>query len=199
MTSLISELWIAPPAVEFIETLTGKEKAVFEWGAGGSTLWFSSRCKSVTSIEHNPAWARVVKKALRDFHVRNARVLIYQMDPIANYQRGDDPFATVDKPDEYKSKDVSSIGSEYRKYASAIDMNDDKYDIIMIDGRARPSCVLHAIPHVASGGALIVDNMDREYYHPATYLIPRSWICRKFEGRETKWQSLIQTWVWINQ
>jgi predicted O-methyltransferase YrrM len=39
---------------------------VWEFGSGGSTVWFAERVKSLTSIEDNEDWARAVAGALLD-------------------------------------------------------------------------------------------------------------------------------------
>ena len=39
---------------------------VWEFGSGGSTVWFAERVKSLTSIEDNEAWAKAVAEALQD-------------------------------------------------------------------------------------------------------------------------------------
>lgn len=46
---------------------------VFEYGGGGSTLWFAERAATVTTVEHDPEWGRVLKSATND--VPNVRVL----------------------------------------------------------------------------------------------------------------------------
>jgi len=50
--------WIPYPAVHFLEERLKPEMKVYEFGAGGSTLWYAKRVKSVTSVEHNPKWAK---------------------------------------------------------------------------------------------------------------------------------------------
>ncbi len=53
----------------------------------------------------------------------------------------------------------------YEKYARAIDaFPKDHFDIILVDGRARPSCFQQAIPHLKSNGLLVIDNTERHYY-----------------------------------
>jgi len=41
-------------------------KTVWEFGSGGSTLWFAKRAKSVVSIEDDPDWYAAVKDALNE-------------------------------------------------------------------------------------------------------------------------------------
>lgn len=48
--------WITYPAIEFIKRRIDKEMSVFEYGCGGSTLWWASRVKEVVSVEHDKDW-----------------------------------------------------------------------------------------------------------------------------------------------
>jgi precorrin-6B methylase 2 len=48
--------WLTYPAIEFIQRRINKEMSVFEYGCGGSTLWWASRVKEVISIEHDKDW-----------------------------------------------------------------------------------------------------------------------------------------------
>ena len=53
----------------FIEILKHKLKndlTVFEYGSGASTLFFSNRCKQVTSIEHDKNWFSEIKTLTKD-------------------------------------------------------------------------------------------------------------------------------------
>jgi hypothetical protein len=56
--------WFTYPAIDYIRQLDLSEKAVFEWGAGFSTLFWSSRAKTVTSIETDPSWYSQLKPQL---------------------------------------------------------------------------------------------------------------------------------------
>jgi predicted O-methyltransferase YrrM len=48
---------------------------------------------------------------------------------------------------------------QYRNYVEQIDaFADATFDIVLVDGAARPSCIMHSIHKVKPGGLLIVDN-----------------------------------------
>ena len=53
--------WITYPAIEFLKNRLHPEMSVFEYGCGGSTLWWASRVKEVISVEHDKGWYRKVK------------------------------------------------------------------------------------------------------------------------------------------
>lgn len=56
--------WYTYPAIEALSAYDFRECDVFEYGAGASTLWWSQRGKSVTSVEHNPAWVAEIRPTL---------------------------------------------------------------------------------------------------------------------------------------
>jgi hypothetical protein len=65
------------------------------------------------------------------------------------------------KPEDY----LSDEGQTYKKYATVIDQFPDEYfDVVLVDGRARPSCMFHSLRKVKKNGLLILDNADRPYY-----------------------------------
>ena len=49
--------WYTYPAIEYLRHLDFSACRVFEYGCGNSTLWWSSRVKQITSIEHDSGWA----------------------------------------------------------------------------------------------------------------------------------------------
>lgn len=51
--------------------------------------------------------------------------------------------------------------SEGPDYYNAILENDDKYDIIVVDGKNRAECAENAMKRLADGGIIIVDDSDR--------------------------------------
>jgi hypothetical protein len=56
--------WFTYPAIDYIRQLDLSGKTIFEWGAGFSTLFWSSRAKSVISVETDPLWYSILKPQL---------------------------------------------------------------------------------------------------------------------------------------
>lgn len=52
--------WINYPAILLLEERLRPELAVFEYGAGYSTLFFAARCGAVTAVEHDRSWYEMV-------------------------------------------------------------------------------------------------------------------------------------------
>lgn len=48
--------WISYPCLDFISERIVKDFIVFEYGSGGSSLWWSKRVTSIVSCEHDPIW-----------------------------------------------------------------------------------------------------------------------------------------------
>jgi len=56
--------WLTYPAVEFLKSKKTKDFILFEYGAGYSTLWWSSRVTFMYSCEHDKHWYNVVLEHL---------------------------------------------------------------------------------------------------------------------------------------
>jgi hypothetical protein len=48
--------WITYPAIEFIRSRISREMSVFEYGSGGSTIWWAKQVREVISVEHDRLW-----------------------------------------------------------------------------------------------------------------------------------------------
>ena len=90
--------WITFPAIEYLAQLDLREKALFEWGSGESTLFFAERCKSVISVDHDPHYYALYKD-------RAPNAEVYLRD-ISNFAEVIDDFNTI--------FDVIAIDSERR-------------------------------------------------------------------------------------
>lgn len=152
--------WMTYDAIDFLKKISSAEMNVFEWGSGGSTIFFASRCKQVISVEHNKDWSNILKDKLNKLGFKN--VILHEIEgkKIDNFRN-----LNPDNADDFVSKELKSVGLSYEKYVKTIDQYDYNYfDIIVVDGRVRNACIKRAIPHIKKGGYLIVDNSDRKYY-----------------------------------
>jgi hypothetical protein len=153
--------WIALSAITFLEHILNKDMVVYEYGSGGSTLFFASRVKEVVSVEHDKAWHSEVLKQINNNNLTNCRVRL--IEPIL-LPLSHEP--NIADPNDYASEDERYRGMSFLKYASSIDdFPDEHFDVILIDGRARPSCFKHSEQKLKRGGFLILDNAERPYYH----------------------------------
>jgi hypothetical protein len=58
--------WCSYKAIDFLEDHLNACMHVFEYGAGGSTLFFMHRVMQVTSVEAHPEWYENVRRAVGD-------------------------------------------------------------------------------------------------------------------------------------
>jgi hypothetical protein len=169
--------WIAFPATRFLKKHLKKELRIFEYGSGGSTLFFANFAKSLISIEHDPSWVENVKRTLEEKRYTNCLVQLIAPEPNSPDAEESPDFASyLVKSDRYQ-------GFNFKKYVQSIDMYPDhSFDVISIDGRARTACFRHALPKLKVGGYLIWDNTDRPEYQQGLSSAPVSFIRRDFSG-----------------
>jgi len=149
---MINKPWLPYLVTDYIKRLNPKR--VFEWGSGESTLFFIEMgIRHLVSIEHDPKWCRDVAKKI-------TTAIDYRFIPFEDELLGNDPA----NPLHYKSGSTNLGDVNFKRYASIIDEY-DLFDLILIDGMARASCLHHAFNHVTPGGCIVLDNTgDRPYY-----------------------------------
>jgi predicted O-methyltransferase YrrM len=151
--------WLTFGAINFLRARLREDARVFEYGSGGSTLFFATHARSVVSVEHDSAWSAEVRQVASALDIKNVSILDVAPDESL------EPGAHSSDPDAYASSDQSFASRSFRAYAAAIDSFGDRpFDVILVDGRARPSCVKHALTNLAPGGMLILDNAERVHY-----------------------------------
>ena len=150
--------WISFPVISFLESNVSKNTKVFEYGGGGSTLFFTERAGEVVTVEHNKEWFNILSNRIKNTY--NWKGIFIEPEVMQ-----DDNITDISNPDEYISSEKEFENKSFYKYASCIDNYSDNYfDVVLVDGRARPSCIKHAIVKIKKGGYLILDNADRDYY-----------------------------------
>lgn len=179
------EPWLPYQATKFIDSL--HPGFVFEWGSGGSTLHFTrmSGLNRLVTVEHEPAWFKAVchrlgiepwglrgKSHHQEMFDRKGLSVEYFCIPPEPGDIGPDKA----NPDHYKSGSTELGPCNFREYASAIDRL-GLFDLILVDGMARASCLKHAVSHVKPGGVLVLDNTDdnRSYYLQNTLAYFTGW------------------------
>lgn len=126
---------------------------VFEYGSGASTIWLARRAASVHSIEHDKSWFELMQSRIAGF------------DGITmDYVPAD---AQLSGNKLFHSHKEGFYGKSFKAYATAISKTKERYDVIVIDGRARAACLHVAKAHLADGGIIIFDNTRRARYSAA--------------------------------
>lgn len=131
-----------------------------------------ARC---TSVEHDPAWHAAVSRRLPD----GSQVDYRLVQPEVLTGEDTDPS----DPLAYGTADAALRRRTFRRYVSQIDeFPDGHFDVVLIDGRSRPSCVMHGASKVKTGGLLIVDNSEIEYYLARSRAFLQGYTERAFHG-----------------
>ena len=146
--------WIPFKARRKLNRILKKTDVVFEWGSGGSTLYFAGKVDRVYSAEHDKMWFDKVAGELDKRGISNC---IYWLIPP---QRG------IKKTDlSYKSNDIEYKNFNFRDYCLSINKFPDRFfNLIFVDGRARNSALRVAYRKVRKGGYIILDNSERTVY-----------------------------------
>jgi hypothetical protein len=152
--------WITFRSRAFLAKIINRRSCIFEYGSGGSSLYFAKRVGQITSVEHDPLWFAKLKHVIEEKGIVNWQGYLVEPEPLPNHQLLDpsDPYA-------YASADDRFANLSFKHYVTTIDdFPTSSLDFISVDGRARPSCILHAMPRLKKGGYLMLDNSDRDYY-----------------------------------
>lgn len=154
--------WLPLNAIARLERVLERGWRVFEYGAGNSTAFWRRHGAEVVSLEHDESWYRAVVAQMPSADRASCILHVPADAPAPGLAAG--VFDPSD-PDLYQSDDQAFRQRTFRAYVTAIDRYPSShFDLILVDGRARPSCIKHALPHLKPGGLLVVDNIDREYY-----------------------------------
>lgn len=156
--------WLTYSSIDYIEKYLNHDMKVFEYGGGGSTLYFASRVAELVTVEHDTSWYEQLDRLMKSEH-ENFNWQGFLIPGKRRLQQTSDEQLDAANPDHYHSKDEVSKELLFYEYASKIeDFQPQSFDLILVDGRARPSCLKHAISRCKSGGLLVLDNSDRDYY-----------------------------------
>jgi len=133
--------WLCPGTVAFCEAKLSKSMKALEFGSGRSTHWLARLVGHVTSVEHDPSWYREVQQQLARAQVTNVDYLHVALDDHAPEHSWDQPIP---------------------KYVAVAErFADQSLDLISVDGRYRNACIRHSAKKLASGGYLLVDDVER--------------------------------------
>lgn len=136
--------WLTQQANSLLSTLLKPTDVGFEWGSGGSTLWFAQRIKHLTSVEHDELWYKKVSSKLKASNISNVDYLLRK---VAEGQ---------EKPEESSYVQVVNIFSK------------DTLDFVLIDGLYRDVCANMVLERIRPGGIMIIDNANWYLPHDST-------------------------------
>lgn len=149
--------WIVYDARLYITHRLSSAHRVFEYGAGGSTVFFLDRGCEVVTAEHDAAWLENVRAAIPS----DARWTCHL-----------EPPAYASEPESQSQQFRSSFPRYEQKSFEAYVRSLEKYpahyfDVIFVDGRARSDALALAPQKVKPGGMIVLDNAERDRYQNA--------------------------------
>ena len=132
--------------IDFIEGYLNKEQTMLEWGSGWSTARFSTLVKKYYSIEHDKEWynkmsEEIKKEKLDNITYRHIEITtpiedLYEIDPEYVKQYSEELI-------------IDGLERQYQEYIDEVDnLGVDKFDVVLIDGRARNYCLGKVIPYL---------------------------------------------------
>jgi len=152
-----------------------------EWGAGGSTLYFSKIVSSYVSIEHDKSWYDKLTSQIDDnvelLHVpTHDEKFDDELDENAfDILKGDESWYGTNGNKEIYEKDGKTHWTTrgtidwhcYLDYIrKPLELSHRNYDVILVDGRARSMCAYIAKDLLKGDGYLLFhDFNNRGYYH----------------------------------
>ncbi|MDF1809332.1 MAG: class I SAM-dependent methyltransferase [Phycisphaerales bacterium] len=136
---------------EFILRRIKAGSRVLEWGSGGSTLWLAEHLPDgakLTSIEHHEGWYQTVVRKIGNR--KNVRMICCP------------PEAEIGENATIAEEDPTHLS----KYIHAVD--GEQFDVIIVDGVARNSCMIHAKQLLSTdGGTIFIHDAQRHWYDDA--------------------------------
>ena len=120
-----------------------QDDTMLEWGAGGSTLYFSQFVKAYYSIEHNEKWFKQILQEDSNFSHNFTMFLCKPNAP----------------------RTLPTQKHQFEDYINYIENLNTKFDIILIDGRARQWCAEKALNYLNKGSIVFIHDWVRERYH----------------------------------
>ncbi len=151
--------WWTYRATEQVDAfLAGRRGArVFEFGSGASTVWLARRAAEVHSVEHDLAFAGVVRGLVGD----HGGVTVHAV-PARVVGPGEQPRV--------RSERRGYAGHDFSEYVATVERVGGVFDLVVVDGRARFESLRQALPHLAADGLVVFDNVNRRRYRPALHL-----------------------------
>jgi hypothetical protein len=165
--------WIAWPCIDFLNGYLHPEHRVFEWGGGGSTLFFLKKGCRVTTVESSARWVGHIESEIRKLSEDARDRWDLRFVPVTG---NSDPAI-----DEYVGQVAAGA----------------PWDVVMVDGWSRVDCLRRALPHVKPSGVLVLDNADQKQFENAPQFMD-GWERHAFRGLGVARSWVTQTDVYQN-
>tara|TARA_B100000214_G_scaffold354178_1_gene310832 strand:+ start:4765 stop:5343 length:579 start_codon:yes stop_codon:yes gene_type:complete len=142
--------------VDYILAHLDKDKTVFEWGTGHSTVFFSKHCKTIYSVEHDKYWVNKVHNMAKEENLKNITVRL--QPPNKDYKIFENGHSRL----------LDDRVQSFRSYIKCIDkFGKKKYDFFIIDGRARVECAEYCLKYCDKNTIVFLQEFHRPRYKQA--------------------------------
>ena len=118
-------------------------------------MWLAPRVDELHSVEHHLDFASTVAA------MAPSNVSLHVVEPVV---AGPDPVASSTKPGHQHL--------DFADYTTSIDDVGGMFDVIVIDGRARVTCLHRALEHLKADGLIVFDNSNRREYRRTLTTLP---------------------------
>ena len=152
------------------------EAVYLEWGSGGSTATYGTAAKKAYSVEHAVSWCAVVSNWTDIKCLANSnRWKLYCHDPKTELRKWGFPRSPLHKVG------YPAFYGKMRKYVQApARFEENKYDVVLIDGRHRIACAYAIVPYLHAGSIVAwhdfteqgwnaMDSIERRQLTPAQF------------------------------
>lgn len=136
--------WYTYAAIYWLGPRLRPTDRVFEYGCGSSTRWYAGRVAEVVAVEHDQGWAAKVQPLVPSTVAILAR-------PCSG--------------DAYRAPEGDAYVGALAEHAAT------PFDVVVVDGRARNSCVEAAVAVDPGTSLVVLDNADRPGYADALELL----------------------------
>jgi len=163
--------YITYPALRQLRNIIRPDFRVFEYGSGGSSLWWAGQVAQVICVEHDPGWAmRVAEAAPSHLQVitrEQGRATTPKHRGLLKKFLATSPELPLSH-DEAHNLMHGLTSEDFVAYATEIEAHGaEKFDVIVIDGMARCFTAWLAPRHLKEDGFILFDNADRWQYNQA--------------------------------
>lgn len=169
--------WITYPALRQLSRIVRPDWRVFEYGCGGSSLWWAKRVKDVVSVEHDMAWA----ERTAGYGPPNLSIVARPQGEACAPERHDTIAKFLSHPPELPLSDEPEhnllhglVTDGFAAYATEITAHPrESFDVVVVDGMARVLCAWLAARYVKPAGVIVFDNSDRWQYNSAFRILSK--------------------------
>jgi hypothetical protein len=169
--------WITYPAFRQLARIVRPDWRVFEYGCGGSSLWWASQVEQVFSVEHDAVWAaRIAAAAPPNLkivtRVSGEECSLERQDSVAKFMAHPPELPLSPFPEHNVMHGLTA--KEFIAYATEITGHPrESFDAIVVDGMARTLCAWMAPRYLKPDGIIVFDNTDRWQYNSAYRILSK--------------------------